>query len=105
MCNLLQNLTQKQSISRFYYCPATEAIYKDDRLGVWMLPASKRDIEEYILDNGQEDNDWMLQIVSVYDHEEKKVTRDPKKVVICDFEDWLEDYFESYALDSTEIPE
>lgn len=80
MCNLLQNLTQSQGVSNFYYCPATQAVYKDDYIGLWMLSASQQEIEQFILDNGQEDNDWFLQTVSVYDEEYEKVTREVKKL-------------------------
>lgn len=105
MCNIQENLTHLQGKAEFYYDSATQAIYKDDCIGLWMLPAKKIDIQEHIFDNGQEDNDWAIQIVSVYDKETNQVTKEADKIILCDFEDWLEEYWEAHAQEEITIPE
>ncbi len=96
-------LTQKHS---FEFEEQRSLIFFEDRYGLWMLPATKNDIENYIRINGEEDVDYVWVYNEDQDNYSKRIQRGPWAVVPEDkLQEWLPAFVEEHVQQSEEVEE
>lgn len=101
----MKTATVMQSTERhsFEFEQQRGLIFYEGSVGVWMLSATKNDIENFIIQNGEEHFDYEYRIS--YDVCDGELVKSIFPVVLSELDTWLSEYVAAHVEQQEEVEE